>query len=108
MKKLRYIVLALLLVCSCFLLTACGGGADDDQEASEFGYVFNSTGEYARIVRYRGEGAEVVIPDTLGGKPVKEIGQYTFLSSPHVTSISIPAGITKIEDPSFYEVTPKS
>ncbi len=102
MKKLRYIVLALLLVCSCFLLTACGGGADDDQEASEFGYVFNSTGEYARIVRYRGEGAEVVIPDTLGGKPVKEIGQYTFLSSPHVTSISIPAGITKIEDPSFY------
>ena len=48
MKKLRYIVLALLLVCSCFLLTACGGGADDDQEASEFGYVFNSTGEIGR------------------------------------------------------------
>ncbi len=100
MKKIRYLALALLLVCACFLLTGCGG--ESVEETGDFSYVLNSTGEYARIVRYRGESAEVVIPEELQGKPVKEIGQYTFLSSPHVTSISIPASVTKIEDPSFY------
>ena len=102
MKKQRKLALIALLMCACILLTACGSGKDAKEENSEFSYVLNSTGEYARIVRYRGESAEVVIPDTLGGKPVKEIGQYAFAMSSHVTSISIPASVTKIEDPSFY------
>lgn len=100
MKKLRIFALAMMLVCACLMMTGCGG-QDDSQETAEFSYILNSTGEYVRIVRYKGEGAEAVIPDTLSGKPVKEIGQYTFTNSPHVTSISIPASVTKIEDPSF-------
>lgn len=101
MKKLRKIMLASLLLCICLALTACGS-QEAVEEVGDFAYVLNSTGEYARIVRYRGESADAVIPDTLGGKPVKEIGQYTFASATHVKSVSIPASVTKIEDPSFY------
>ncbi len=55
----------------------------------------------ARVVRYSGEAAEVVIPDTLGGKPVKEIAATTFETATHVTAITIGESVTKIEDPSF-------
>lgn len=100
MKRLHRLYLVLLLMAIAIALAGCGQQAEE--EHADFAYVLNSTGEFARIVRYKGEGAEVTIPDTLSGKPVKEIGEYTFLSTPHVTSISIPASVTKIEDPSFY------
>lgn len=100
MKKLNRPLLILLMMAMILALAGCGQQAEE--ENADFAYVLNSTGEYARIVRYKGEGSEVVIPDTLNGKPVKEIGAYTFLSTPQVTSISIPASVTKIEDPSFY------
>ena len=101
MKKFRQIALLLLVAVLAVGLSGCGEQKKEEEHA-DFAYVMNSTNEYARIVRYKGEGAEVVIPDTLNGKPVKEIGQYTFFNSPQVTSISIPASVTKIEDLSFY------
>ena len=91
-------MLAFLLVMAIVLLTACG---PKKEEKTDFSYVMNSTGEWVRLVRYNGESAQVVIPDQLKGKPVKEIGAYTFAFSPHVTEITIPASITKIDDPSF-------
>ena len=98
--KRKLPLIAVLMVLS-LLLGGCGNQGEGEKN-EDFAYVLNDTQEYAVIVRYKGEGAEVVIPDTLGGKPVHEIAATTFLQAPHVTAISIPAGITKIEDPSFY------
>lgn len=105
-KRYRRFILAALLVLMTMLLTGCGGGGGSEQQVvattEEFAYVLNSTGEYARLVRYNGTNEAVVIPDTLGGKPVQEIGQYAFMDAAHVTSISIPATVKKIEDLSFH------
>lgn len=104
-KRYRRFILAALLVLMTMLLTGCGGGGSEQPTVAtteEFAYVLNSTNEYARLVRYNGTNEAVVIPDTLGGKPVQEIGQYAFLDAAHVTSISIPATVKKIEDLSFH------
>ena len=93
--------LALLLIVCALVLTACG---EKEAEKSDYAYVFNSTGEWVRLVRYNGEETQIVIPDTLSGKPVKEIGANTFSFSPQITQITIPAGITKIDDPSFCDL----
>lgn len=94
-KRLSLIV---LILAALVLMTACGSEPEGPQE---FAYVLDTTGEWARLVRYQGEAAEVVLPDTLGGKPLKEIGEDAFASTPFVTSITIPASVTKIADPSF-------
>ncbi len=99
MKKLHRPFLVLLLIAMALALTACA--PQTEEENADFAYVLNNTGEFVRIVRYKGASAEVTIPDTLSGKPVKEIGEYTFLLTPHVTSLSIPASVTRIVDPSF-------
>ncbi|MBR6299586.1 MAG: leucine-rich repeat domain-containing protein [Clostridia bacterium] len=113
----RKLFLILLLVILALALTGCGGDkepastntqggttAKATKKPDEFNYVFNSTSEWARIVRYNGEGAVVTIPDKLGGKPVKEIGANTFTSAQHVTELIIPASVTKIDDPSFSDL----
>lgn len=96
MKKT--LTLIVLMLAALMLMTACGSEPEGPQE---FAYVLDSTGEWARLVRYQGEAADVVLPDTLGGKPLKEIGEDAFASTPFVTSITIPASVTKIGDPSF-------
>ena len=101
MKKYRRLFLAVMLTLTALVLTGCGG-SEKVEENPDFAYVFNNTGEYVRIVRYKGASEAVVIPDTLEGKPVQEIGQYTFQNAPHVTSITIPASVKKIEDLSFH------
>jgi hypothetical protein len=100
MRNKRFICLVGVLLISALVLSGCGGTTEEP--AGDFAYVLNKTSEYARIVRYNGESAEVLIPDTLGGKPVKEIASSAFAFCPHVTSLTIPGSVTKIEDPSFY------
>ena len=48
---------------------------------------------------------EVVIPDTLGGYPVKSIGIYAFEDCTGLTSITIPYGVTSIGCNAFYGCT---
>ena len=97
----RRVLLALLLALLIAVLCGCG---EKEKEVSEFSYVLNTTGEWARLVRYNGQGEQVTIPDTLGGKPVKEIGEKTFSFSPQVKELVIPASVTKIDDPSFCDL----
>ncbi len=46
---------------------------------------------------------EVVIPDTYRGLPVTEIGDNAFSEEVYMTSITIPASISKIGEKAFYE-----
>ncbi|MBR5384185.1 MAG: leucine-rich repeat domain-containing protein [Clostridia bacterium] len=121
----RKVLLILLVVVLAFALTGCGGGDEKAPAATanntanntqgnaapqatkkldEFNYVLNSTAEWARIVRYNGDATAVTIPEKLGGKPVKEIGAYTFVTAQQVTELNIPASVTKIDDPSFSDL----
>lgn len=49
------------------------------------------------------ESTEVVIPATYNGKPVTEIGQRAFSECQKITSIVIPASITKISAEAIYK-----
>lgn len=91
----------LIFMLSVLALLLSGCSSEKKEENPDFSYVTNTTNEYVRIIRYKGEGSEVVIPEEIAGKPVKEIAASTFENTPHVTSITIHAGITKIGDPSF-------
>lgn len=55
-------------------------------------------GDEAVFTHYYGEDAEVVIPDTLGGKPVTRIGFLCFFpgSDDIVTSLTLPASVKRI------------
>lgn len=65
---------------------------------SDFTFTVNSTGSI--ISSYVGISKDVIIPDTLGGKPVTEISNSSF-SNKTLTSVIIPATVTKIGDSAF-------
>lgn len=56
--------------------------------------------EYAVITKYIGNETELAIPDTLGGKTVKEIGKEAF-NQKGLTRVEIPDGVTSIGDSAF-------
>lgn len=55
-----------------------------------------------KIVKYLGEGGEVVIPEEIGGKTVVEIGDGAFRSCTGLTSVTIPGCVEDIGDEAFY------
>lgn len=59
-----------------------------------FTYTTNSTS--ATITAYTGTGGDVVILDTLGGKPVTKINTKVFYYDDGLTSIVVPASVTNI------------
>lgn len=56
----------------------------------------------ASITEYTGSGGAVVIPSTLGGYPVTEIGQNVFSGNQSIRSVTMPIGITTIGNNAFY------
>ena len=69
-------------------LTALGAQEDD--------FVYQTSGGAAVITGYAGAGGAVVVPDTLGGLPVRTIGALAFEEETTVTSVSIPNSVTNI------------
>ncbi|MBR3764322.1 MAG: leucine-rich repeat protein [Clostridia bacterium] len=54
------------------------------------------------ITRYTGPGGEVVIPASIGGKKVVEIGKKAFEDCLNLHGVVIPEGVTAIGDWAFY------
>ena len=69
---------------------------------SQFQYHINDQG-YVTIDHYSGSYTEVVIPDTLSGHAVKEIGEAAFSNCRNVTSVTIPSSVTTIGKQAFKE-----
>ena len=68
---------------------------------SEGYYQYEETDDGVRITKYTGNELEVVIPSTLGGKPVVTIGEDAF-SYNFLNSVVIPEGVITIEHNAFY------
>ena len=66
--------------------------------ASDF--EFNAkTGE---LTKYKGKDKNIIIPSEIGGVPVKKIGHYAFSGCESITSVTIPGGVTFIDEGAFY------
>ena len=59
-------------------------------------FDFSVTFGKVTITRYRGIGGDVVIPDTIDGRPVTAIGDFAFDSCTGLTSITLGNSITTI------------
>ena len=57
------------------------------------------------ITDYYGERPNVIIPDTIEGYPVTEIGSWAFYNCTSLTSITIPDSVTAIGTYAFYKCT---
>ncbi len=64
-------------------------------------FLYTTDGAYATLTGYRGESAEVVIPQTLDGYTVIAIGAGAFSGTQHITSVTIPASVTSIDATAF-------
>lgn len=70
-------------------------------EGVEGDYVYTVTDGNVTIEDYLGTDTEIVIPSTIAGKPVTEIGPMSFWTDDNMTSVVIPEGVTTIGKQAF-------
>jgi hypothetical protein len=108
-KTIGIIALAVIFGLS---LTACtrsggggGGSAGGGRPNAESDFTVTLTSDNAGVIitRYTGTSARVVIPATIQGLPVVEIGNNAFRENENITSVVIPEGIVIIRNNAFYE-----
>ena len=71
--------------------------------ATEGDYEYEIINDKARIIKYNGSDVTVEIPSTLGGYPVTHIGKDAFWQYSFLESVSLPSGLTSIENYAFGE-----
>jgi len=71
---------------------------DDILQTQDFTYLINNDGIV--ITRYNGDNKDLIIPETINGYDVIEIGNYAF-SYRMLKTLTIPDSISKINDYSF-------
>lgn len=80
------------------LIVVLGLGAPGIVQAQ---FEYTSDGESITITGYTGPGGEVLIPETIDGLPVSEIGSKVFAGCDSVISVTIPSSVTTIDLGSF-------
>lgn len=76
-----------------------GNAAADSGPVEAYQYEIRNGG--AVITSYTGEDSEVIIPATLGGYPVRVIGENAFSSRYSVERVVVPEGVVELERVSF-------
>ena len=66
------------------------------------GLVFEPMGSSYSVISYTGNASTVKIPSLYNGKPVVEIGTYSFANNKYLTSVTIPDGVTRIGSDAFF------
>lgn len=95
MKKL------LLVLLSALLLTGIAVAEEEILVSGDYEYRLLADGT-AEIVGYTGSEKRVVVPDTLDGCQVTEIGDEAFYKEWMIDAIILPEGIRRIGDSAFY------
>jgi hypothetical protein len=67
---------------------------------AQFTYTTNNGA--ITITGYTGSGGDVIIPNTINGLPVTDIGDWAFYFCPSLISVTIPDSITNIGDDAFW------
>ena len=67
----------------------------------DFNYEVSSNNSYVTITKYNGSASDLVIPESIDGIKVKEIGSYTFRYCTGLTSITLPNSLTYIGSGAF-------
>ena len=70
----------------------------------DYEYALEEDGS-ARITKYTGKEAELVIPSLLDGRPVTVIGPWAFSPNDDVISLTIPGTVRRIEEDAFARLT---
>lgn len=95
------------------VITATCVGKNEGQEAPasaqctvtvigvEGDYEYSTTEAGVIIEGYTGTGKEIVIPPSIAGKPVVELGAMSFWMNDDITSVVIPEGVTAIRHEAF-------
>lgn len=110
-KKITAVfTLAVLALCACVVLTACGGGGEDGGETGKVSkgikYAVYLGGNTA-CVKSIGtcQDTDIVIADTYDGMPVTHIDTNAFANNTRITSVVIPNSVTEICSSAFSSCT---
>ncbi|MBO7275884.1 MAG: leucine-rich repeat protein, partial [Clostridia bacterium] len=74
--------------------------SSDKLESKDYAYIVTN-GKASVVAIDKAISGEVIIPSTLGGYPVVEIGASAFYNCRNVTSVVIPEGVVYIGDDAF-------
>lgn len=77
-----------ILLCVAVILSH---GFDAIADPSHYNYIVSSRN--ATVTGYKGPGGDIVIPDTLGGRPVNCIDFYAFDSVTSITRVTFPTNL---------------
>ena len=65
-------------------------------------FLWEDMGGFIRITGCTSPGHQLIIPDSIAGLPVKQIGDYAFRGMDILEEAVLPAGITRVGDHVFY------
>ena len=80
--------------------TALTADAASTLTSGDFQYTLDN--ELVTITKYTGDGAEVLIPAEINGSKVAVIEKNAFRDNLTITSVTIPASVTAINNLAFY------
>ena len=104
MKRLMSIVLSLVMVCTFLfspILTESISAAEKYYDVTGGQLIFNTVN--GSIVGYTGDPVDLIIPADINGVKVNRIGLGAFSKCKSLTSVTLPNGLTTIEDRVFWE-----
>lgn len=73
------------------------------RERANKDWNFNEYFEEVRLTKYAGTDKDVVIPETINGKPVTVISRDTFRKNSKIVSVTIPATLRTIQKAAFHD-----
>lgn len=68
-------------------------------------YAYDAYRTYAVITGYLGEEVNVTVPAAIDGLPVKKIAGLAFYSGAKVEKVTLPTGLTELDENAFYYCT---
>lgn len=89
-----------LFLISCFLILGTMAGLAKTVIVDGIKYKYSQKGTYLIVIKAPYAG-DIVIPETVKGLPVKEIGSSAFSELDHLISVTLPNSIVNISDYAF-------